>query len=148
MPWHDCDSEIESAAGMSIAQIFEQCGEERFRRLETERIRELCAEGRGAVISVGGGAPLRNGDALRRGATVIYLERDVANILATLPPGDGTRPLLKEPGALERLSRERHAIYLGLCDLRVSNNADAESAARDVLARISRQSSPFATCAL
>lgn len=132
-PWHDCDAEIEAAEGMSVARIFALKGEEYFRRLETERLEKL-SELSGAVISAGGGAVLRNGELLRKNATVVYLERSIANILASIAPGDGARPLLKEPGALARLYGERHGLYQSLCDIAVSNDGDdPQSAARRVI---------------
>jgi shikimate kinase len=141
-PWHDCDAEIEAAEGMSVARIFAQKGEEHFRRLETERLKKL-SELSGAVISAGGGAVLRNGELLRKNATVIYLERDIANIMASIAPGDGARPLLKEPGALARLYGERHGLYKSLCDIAVSNDGDPQSAARRAIELVSISFSTF-----
>ncbi|MDR1438935.1 MAG: GNAT family N-acetyltransferase [Clostridiales bacterium] len=128
-PWHDCDAELEAAEGMSIAMIFGQKGEEYFRRLETEHLERLSRLG-GAVISAGGGAVLLNGELLRRNATVIYLQRDIPSIRASIAPEGGKRPLLAEPGALERLYAERHGLYSRLCDIAVRNSGEPEQAAR------------------
>jgi shikimate kinase len=55
----EVDEETERAAGMKIRDIFEQHGEARFRDMETEQVK-LIAEGKGQVISTGGGVVLRD----------------------------------------------------------------------------------------
>ena len=55
----DTDQRIEEMAGMPIKDIFASRGEEAFRALETEMLRELFKENEPRVISVGGGLPLR-----------------------------------------------------------------------------------------
>lgn len=57
----DMDEEIERHAGRSIPEIFASCGEERFRQLETEVLRDLAA-GEGRVIATGGGALVSEGN--------------------------------------------------------------------------------------
>lgn len=55
----DADDAIEDAAQMSIAEIFEQFGEEYFRDGERRvivRLIEECAQDKGGVIATGGGA--------------------------------------------------------------------------------------------
>ena len=58
-------------SGKTIAAIFEEHGEEHFRRLERDAVREACA-GQGRVIAVGGGAitfPRKQGAAWKRRAS-------------------------------------------------------------------------------
>lgn len=57
-PFHDTDELIVARAGMTISEIFAQQGEEGFRRIETEVIREI-AGWKNNVIALGGGAVLR-----------------------------------------------------------------------------------------
>ena len=57
--WVDTDELIERRAGVSISTIFEREGEERFRELESEALREAL-EMSGAVVSTGGGILLRD----------------------------------------------------------------------------------------
>ena len=59
LPLIDTDVEIEKKAGMPIAEIFKKQGEEAFRCLETQVLRELIEKRGAAVISVGGGLPMR-----------------------------------------------------------------------------------------
>lgn len=66
----DVDQRIEARGGRSIRRIFAESGEEAFRRLESETLRELASRRR-VVIASGGGAPARpeNGDFFRAVAT-------------------------------------------------------------------------------
>jgi shikimate kinase len=61
----DTDDEIESAEKMTIAQIFEQRGEQEFRRIEAGIIRQhfgWIERGRPAVLALGGGAFAQEGN--------------------------------------------------------------------------------------
>ncbi len=63
-------------AGMAISQIFKEQGEEAFRKLETQCLEKLLKTTDGAVISVGGGLPLReeNRELLKKLGLVVYLD--------------------------------------------------------------------------
>jgi shikimate kinase len=74
----DTDALIVKKAGKTIAEIFEQDGEQRFRDLETEVVREV-AKLQDVVISLGGGAVVReeNRRALKEaGHKIVYLKCD------------------------------------------------------------------------
>ena len=55
----DTDEYIVSKAGMPVSEIFERYGEENFRARETDALRDLLSEEDMAVLSVGGGLPMR-----------------------------------------------------------------------------------------
>jgi shikimate kinase len=55
-PFHDLDLLIESEAGMSISEVFEMHGEAGFRSMESRLLPAVLQPG--AVVAVGGGAPL------------------------------------------------------------------------------------------
>ena len=76
MPFIDTDQEIEKEAGMAISRIFADKGEEVFRKLETQCLEKLLKTTDGAVISVGGGLPLReeNRELLKKLGLVVYLD--------------------------------------------------------------------------
>ncbi|MDR1209172.1 MAG: shikimate kinase [Clostridiales bacterium] len=113
-PWFDSDAEIERAEGMSVSDIFALKGEGYFRGAERETLRRLAAVP-GAVISAGGGASVA--DIKRPGVAVVLLRRPLLQIRAALE--DGSRPLLREPGSLERLYAERRGRYEAEADLAV-----------------------------
>jgi shikimate kinase len=74
-PFVDSDAEIERSRTRSIAAIFADEGETRFRRHETRVVARIARTG-GQVVAVGGGAVVdpANVAAMRRGGVVVYLE--------------------------------------------------------------------------
>ena len=113
-PFIDTDELIELKANKKITDIFVVDGEEIFRAMEFETLKEVLQES-SAVISLGGGAPIspQAQDELRKsGSTIIFL--DVS--LATAAPRVGfnrDRPLLLgNPRAQwQALSDKRRPIY-------------------------------------
>jgi len=57
-PFIDLDPVIEAKAGCAIAELIARAGEDRFRQLETETLREAAQNSR-AIIAPGGGAITR-----------------------------------------------------------------------------------------
>ena len=79
----DIDQLIVEKAGKSIREIFAQDGEERFRDLETEVLREVLPKG-DHVLGLGGGTVMReqNRQLIREsGAKVFYLRCDAEELL-------------------------------------------------------------------
>ncbi|MEM8736001.1 MAG: shikimate kinase [Planctomycetota bacterium] len=78
----DTDDIVEATAGSSIAAIFERDGESAFRDLETEAIRSCTADESKTVISLGGGAILReeNRHLLRTAGFVVWLQGSAENL--------------------------------------------------------------------
>jgi shikimate kinase len=114
LPFLDADTEIETAAGMSIADIFETHGEPHFRDGEARVIARLL-DGGPAVIATGGGAFMREETRSRIGgkAVSIWLKAD-ADIILRRVKRRADRPLLQtaDPAAtIGRLIREREPVY-------------------------------------
>ena len=113
-PFVDTDSLIELKESKKIMDLFVENGEEYFRKVEFETLKEVLQE-TSAVISLGGGAPISQPaqDALvSSNSTIVFL--DVA--LATAAPRVGfnrDRPLLLgNPRAQwQALSDQRRPIY-------------------------------------
>ena len=97
------------------ADLFSEKGEEYFRDLETDLLERMLEDTDQAVISVGGGMPVRerNRKLLRSLGLVVYLSATRQTILERVK-NDGSRPMLSG-GDLERkveqLMREREALY-------------------------------------
>jgi shikimate kinase len=111
----DLDSRIESASGKSIREIFEQEGEARFRKLESEALRGLRSEQR-LVLATGGGAPMdpQNQKALRSYYLTFYLEVAFEESLSRTA-SDPARPLLrKSREELRALYESRLPVYEAL----------------------------------
>lgn len=131
----DLDALIVEQAGISINEIFERYGEQRFRELETEAIRSLGGVS-GRVVATGGGAVIapRNRVLLREAGLVVNLTASLEVILCRLN-GDQERPLLKSnntPEALAALMAARENAYAD-ADLRIDT---AGKSVEDVVTEI------------
>lgn len=120
----DTDAAIEARTGRTIADIFATDGEQEFRRIEENVVREALAEHRG-VLSLGGGAVTSPGvrEALA-GHTVVFLEITAAEGVRRTG-GSTVRPLLAGPGRAEKfkeLMTQRVPLYRRLATIRVNTN--------------------------
>lgn len=111
----DTDTLIERRLGESIRAFFEREGEERFRQVEHEALRDVLGGRPACVLATGGGIVLRedNRRLLSGGATVIYL-RSSPDDLARRLRHDRVRPLLQVPNPLAKLRelyRVRDPLY-------------------------------------
>lgn len=114
LPFVDADAEIERAAGMSVAEIFERFGEPHFRDGERRVIARLI-EGPRQVIATGGGAFMNEATRalILARTTAIWLDADLDTITARVGRRDH-RPLLKGRDAravLADLARVRNPVY-------------------------------------
>lgn len=114
LPFVDADTEIETAAGMSIPDIFETHGEPHFRDGEARVIARLL-DGGPAVIATGGGAFMREDTRrrIREKAVSIWLKAD-ADVILRRVRRRNDRPLLHadDPAAvIARLIEERYPVY-------------------------------------
>ena len=122
----DTDEMIVQKTGKAIPEIFAEMGEDYFREVESECVKDAGKQ-MGLVIATGGGAVLRkeNRDALRQNAVVIFLERDVLS-LAT----DG-RPLSSSEEKLKKMYETRYPVYKEISDFSVKTNDDAQITLRE-----------------
>ncbi|MDO4721050.1 MAG: shikimate kinase [Peptostreptococcaceae bacterium] len=122
-PFEEIDEQIEKDRGKSIQEIFAAEGENFFRRIEREKIRELyqkilreTRESRSLrrVISCGGGAVLceENVGNLQKIGYLVLLTADLSSIRQRLS-GDRSRPLLlgKKDAQVRDFMKRREAIY-------------------------------------
>jgi shikimate kinase len=121
LPFLDADTEIETAAGMSIPDIFETHGEPHFRDGEARVIARLLDSGP-AVIATGGGAFMREETRgrIRNQAVSIWLKAD-ADVIMKRVRRRSDRPLLQNAdpeGTVSRLLDEREPIY-GTADITI-----------------------------
>ena len=118
LPGLDTDEYIENKYNKLIKDIFRDSGEEAFRDMETQTIKELAQVCDNCVISVGGGLPVRevNRSFLKELGIVVYLEASVDELVKRLSK-DTSRPLLGG-GNL----REREALYKDAADVIVKTD--------------------------
>jgi len=110
----DSDAEIESAANMTIPEIFERDGEPFFRAKESQVIGRLLDEER-CVLSTGGGAFLsaENRAMISQRGVAVWLKADL-DVLWNRVRHKDTRPLLRTPdpkATLQNLYEARVPIY-------------------------------------
>jgi shikimate kinase len=128
LPFTDTDAEIEAAAGLTIAEIFERFGEAHFRDGERRVIARL-VDGPPQVIATGGGA-FMNGETralILERCIAIWLDGDVA-LLAERASRSGQRPLLrgKDPHALlSELAAIRNPVYAE-AHIRIASGSDRQ----------------------
>ncbi len=101
----ETDEKIEKKTGQLISKIFEKYGEEYFRDLESDVIKELRKMPPGTcVVSTGGGAVLRheNISALKEIGKLVLLEVNTEEVLRRLK-GKIDRPLLQGNSLMETI---------------------------------------------
>ena len=116
VPFHDADDEIESAAQMTIPEIFDTYGEAYFRDGERRVIARLI-DGKGTrnIIATGGGAFV-NAETralVLEKAIAVWLDSEVETLVERTSRKDN-RPLLREGDPREilgRLREERRPFY-------------------------------------
>ena len=114
VPFVDADTEIEKAAGMSIAEIFAEHGEPYFRAGESRVIARLL-DGGPQVLATGGGAfmnPETRATVRAKGVSVWL--RATLDVLSRRIRRRNDRPLLKGVDPMETLRRlmdERYPVY-------------------------------------
>jgi len=119
----DTDEIIEKATKMSIAEIFNQYGENEFRKLEAEVCKPL-SKYEGSIISTGGGLVMnqRNYKTLAKNGFFIYIKK--TEFSDYVP--DKKRPLVKCEADLKRLYRLRNPIYERIADITISSSKTAK----------------------
>jgi len=106
----DTDDEIVRQTGKTIAEIFCQDGEDKFRELERETIRKACQQ-KQTVIAIGGGAIVdpQNYELLAKTGLIVCLEAKPETIYerlfreAAYSSETEVRPLLANDNPLERI---------------------------------------------
>ena len=122
----DTDALIEQREGRSIPDIFAREGEEAFRALESEIVREAGAR-TGCVLSTGGGVVTRreNYAPLHQNGVIVHLTRDLS-----LLPTNG-RPV-SQSRDLGELWAEREPLYAAFADLTADNAGTVEETAERI----------------
>jgi shikimate kinase len=145
LPFVDADTEIERAAGMTIAEIFERYGEAHFRDGERRVIARLI-DGTPKVIATGGGAFINDETRMLilDRAIAVWLDAD----LDTLVERTGRRnhrPLLRDRNpreVLAELAAKRNPIYAQAPIHVESRPAPHDATVRAILAALQPEPAP------
>ena len=117
--WKDTDKQILNMFEKdNITEIFDEFGEETFRKVEKEIFESILASDEKCIVSTGGGLPIIDGvmDSMLKDGSVIYLTASIECLwrrLSYVPKELDDRPLLKKDGqkALEKMLNERDETY-------------------------------------
>ena len=127
LDFFDSDSEIEGAAGMSIAEIFENYGEAEFRALE-RRIFERMLDDQPKVIAAGGGAFVQDDTraVIKAGSVSLWLQAKL-DVLVSRTQKRSNRPILagKDHRAVLRDLMEKRRPAYEKADLRVFSGPES-----------------------
>ena len=112
LTFYDLDWYITTRMRRTVKEIFDERGEEGFRRIEHNMLHEV-AEFENVVISCGGGTPcfFDNMEYMNQQADTVYLKASPEVLYAHLQMGKGVRPLLlnKTPDEVQQFIREQLA---------------------------------------
>jgi shikimate kinase len=141
MPFRDADTEIEAAAGQSIADIFAEFGEPAFRDGERRVIARLLDEPP-HVLATGGGAfaQERTRELLRERALTVWLRADL-EILARRVARRDHRPLIvgRDPMEVLRAHAQDRYPFFATAEVTVEvGDAPHHAAVEAVIAALSR----------
>ncbi|NIZ14557.1 shikimate kinase [Phaeobacter sp. HF9A] len=136
VPFLDSDHEIETAANMSIPEIFARDGEPFFREKEYQVICRLLKEECG-VLSTGGGAFLaeRNRKVMTEAGVSVCLQADL-DVLWRRVKGRDSRPLLRSADPYQTLSDIYHARAPIYAQADVVVQSDGQVSINDMVERV------------
>lgn len=121
----EMDQEIEKKEQMKISEIFEKHGEQYFRDVETEFVKQLSKRSP-SIVSCGGGVVLReeNVRRMKEMGIVVLLTAEPETVLARVEDSD-ERPILnghKDAAYIEALMEARRNLYERAADVAVSTD--------------------------
>ena len=131
-PFYDSDKVIVERIGMPIAEYFAQNGEEAFRLIETEVLKEL-SQLSGAVIATGGGSMTReeNVRTVKRNGHLVFLDRPVDELKTSKD-----RPLSTDREKVRALFEVRYPIFIRIADLHIHSGKNANETAHMILEKL------------
>lgn len=119
VPFHDLDVVIEQQTGMTVPEIFDTLGENGFREIEAQCLRNLNDQPN-MVISCGGGTPCfgNNMEFMNANGLTVYIKIPAEIIASRLFHSENKRPLLPYHSIeilkdhVTRMLRQREEFYL------------------------------------
>jgi len=139
----DTDDIIESMANQKIKKIFEDNGEEYFRKLEKDVSLWLEKSVKDTLISTGGGFyKVKN---LKKIGTIVLLDSPFEKIISRINEHPNAkaklkkRPLLSDMKAAKELYKQRRPEYLQLADIVIDvNGKSAVECAKEILKKVKK----------
>ncbi len=112
VPYFDTDNVIESQAGKSISEIFEVFGEEHFRNLESDVLRQTSYYDK-SINATGGGLPCFNGnmDWMKKEGITIYMQWPDELLINHIATIESDRPILQNLDAESKIARIEELLH-------------------------------------
>lgn len=141
--WHfeDLDDRIERREGRSVPEIFRECGEQEFRRMESAALRDVLSESRGGarIVALGGGAFVHHQNAAflsASGVPTVFLDATADELWErcskqALDSG-ANRPLLGSPDQFRNLYDTRREGYAKASVTVLTGNRSVETIAAEI----------------
>lgn len=144
LPFVDLDAAIERETGFTIAEMFTNEGEERFRALEREALLR-CEVLTGYVVATGGGTPVdaRNRAWMAEQGRIVWIDLPFEQVRLRLA-GVTDRPLFRDPARAEALFEERLPAYREHALRIVARGRSAAEITAEIVERISSPAPPEA----
>ena len=124
-PFHDVDREVEEAHG-AIWDLFAERGEDAFREIEADFVRDVCNRATPAVVAVGGGAVETRGLLEETGAFCVFLDLDVETAWQRVQ--GSPRPLAADEAEFRSRFERRLPLYREVADA-TANDLDGATLA-------------------
>lgn len=142
----DMDTYIERAAGKKVTDIFAEVGEDGFRTMETEVLRDF-AEGAPQLVSCGGGIVLRaeNREILKKNGFVVYLQVTAAEAASRIS-NVASRPLFGDLEQAQRTIEGRLPLYEEVSDLAIDTAGRGSGAVARDLYRLLKNNGVLVPC--
>ena len=138
--YKDIDRGIEAESGKTLKNLYEEVGEEPYRRIETEVVEEMCREDL-CVISFGAGSVIkrRNQELAQRDSLVVFLEVPVEELWRRIegdPQSGDNRPRLSRGGIgeVEEMLALREPAYRACADLVLDGTRSPKELVGEVIA--------------
>jgi shikimate kinase len=143
----DLDRVIESNVGCAIAELIAREGEERFRQIETETLRDVASRG-GAVIAPGGGAITRaeNRELMAKLGITVWLDAPFELCWTRIEKDGATRPLAPNESSAGARYEQRLALYRqATVHIPIGESHSPEDIAEAIIEELKTQSELHAT---
>jgi shikimate kinase len=135
----DADTEIEAAAGMTIAEIFARDGEAYFRSGEARVIARLLDEGP-QVLATGGGAYMneKTRASIGQKGISVWLKADFDVLVRRVKRRSADRPMLQGDPAerVRHLMEERYPVYAAADIMVMSRDVPHETIVNEIVTEL------------
>ncbi len=136
----DVDFYIERMVGVKIREIFDEYGEDMFRKIESDALEEIAACDRPRIISCGGGIVVTpaNVEIMKSNGFVVHLYSDAVSGAQRISD-KSSRPLFRDMESATKRFKERLPLYEEAADVTIdTTNASSSKVTSCVISALSK----------